>query len=103
MPPLTVLIKPASGRCNMRCRYCFYVDEMQNRDAGVRPDMTAADADALVRRAFVYAEGFVSFVFQGGEPTLAGLPYFEAFAQSVRRHNTRGWRCAARCKPMAMT
>lgn len=96
MPPLTVLIKPASGRCNMRCRYCFYVDEMQNRDAGVRPDMTAADADALVRRAFVYAEGFVSFVFQGGEPTLAGLPYFEAFAQSVRRHNTRGLevRCA---------
>ena len=90
MPPLTVLIKPASGRCNMRCRYCFYVDEMENRDAGVRPTMTPADADTLVRRAFLYAERFVSFMFQGGEPTLAGLAYFEAFARSVKKWNTRG-------------
>ena len=27
MPPIYLLIKPASGRCNMRCRYCFYTDE----------------------------------------------------------------------------
>ena len=27
MPPLSLLIKPASGSCNMRCRYCFYTDE----------------------------------------------------------------------------
>ena len=27
MPPVTVMIKPASGLCNMRCRYCFYADE----------------------------------------------------------------------------
>ncbi len=90
MPPLTVLIKPASGRCNMRCRYCFYVDEMANRDAGVRPNMTSQQADTLVRRAFLYADSFVSFMFQGGEPTLAGLDYFRAFAQSVKKWNTRG-------------
>lgn len=89
MPPLTVLIKPASGRCNMRCRYCFYLDEMENRDAGVRPNMTPEHADTLVRRAFLYADGFVSFMFQGGEPTLAGLDYFKAFAQSVKKRNTR--------------
>ena len=32
MPPITVMIKPASGICNMRCRYCFYADEQQNRE-----------------------------------------------------------------------
>ena len=31
MPPLSLMIKPASGNCNMRCRYCFYADEVQNR------------------------------------------------------------------------
>ena len=31
MPPLSLLIKPASGGCNMRCVYCFYHDEAQNR------------------------------------------------------------------------
>ena len=31
MPPITVMIKPVSGACNMRCRYCFYADEMKRR------------------------------------------------------------------------
>ena len=26
MPPLTMMIKPASSACNMRCAYCFYAD-----------------------------------------------------------------------------
>ena len=32
MPPITVMIKPASGSCNMRCRYCFYHDVAENRE-----------------------------------------------------------------------
>ena len=31
MPKIHVMIKPASGLCNMRCKYCFYVDEMGKR------------------------------------------------------------------------
>lgn len=31
MPAIQVMIKPASGLCNMRCSYCFYADEMANR------------------------------------------------------------------------
>ena len=27
MPNLSLLIKPVSGACNLRCRYCFYLDE----------------------------------------------------------------------------
>lgn len=29
MPTISVLIKPASGMCNMQCDYCFYCDEMK--------------------------------------------------------------------------
>ena len=33
MPPVSILMKPASGNCNMRCDYCFYCDEQENRNA----------------------------------------------------------------------
>ena len=26
MPPISIMIKPASSTCNMRCKYCFYND-----------------------------------------------------------------------------
>lgn len=83
MKQLQFLIKPAAGYCNMRCQYCFYRDEQQNR---VNPEdcmMTRATAETLIQRCFVEIEqgGFVSFAFQGGEPTLAGLD----FSASLRR------------------
>ena len=31
MKQLSVLIKPASSLCNMRCSYCFYADVAENR------------------------------------------------------------------------
>ena len=31
MPPISVLIKPSSGLCNMKCDYCFYCDETKKR------------------------------------------------------------------------
>lgn len=31
MSDICVIIKPASGQCNMKCEYCFYADEMNNR------------------------------------------------------------------------
>ena len=31
MPPISVLMKPSSGMCNMHCDYCFYCDEAQKR------------------------------------------------------------------------
>lgn len=76
MPPLTLMIKPASGRCNMHCRYCFYMDEMRHRSAPVPPPMTAQTLERLIRRAMLHAQGRLHLVFQGGEPTLAGKDFF---------------------------
>ena len=89
MPPLSLLIKPVSGACNMRCEYCFYQDVMQNREKQVLPRMTLETLENLVRRAFVYAEGSVSFAFQGGEPTLIGVQWFEHLIRLQKKYNTR--------------
>ena len=89
MPPLSLLIKPVSGACNMRCEYCFYQDVMAHREKQVLPKMSPETLENLVRRAFVYAEGSVSFALQGGEPTLIGLDYFENLVRLQKKYNTR--------------
>ena len=90
MEHLSFLIKPASGHCNMRCRYCFYADETAARQEGNTGIMTAGTADLLIREAFSLLgdRGSLSFAFQGGEPTLAGLDFFRHFVSQVREANT---------------
>jgi len=90
MPPITVMVKPVSGACNMRCRYCFYADEMHHRKASVYPKMTGELLDVMVRRVIRSADSSVHFLFQGGEPTLIGLPFFEQLVCLQRKYNTRG-------------
>lgn len=83
MPPINVLIKPASGNCNMRCKYCFYADELVYREDLVLSVMTESTMRHLIDRVAEFAEGSCNFAFQGGEPTLAGLDYFRAFVAYV--------------------
>lgn len=93
MPPLSLLIKPASGSCNMRCRYCFYVDETENRAVALRGRMSEETMHFMVDKALAYADGECTFSFQGGEPTLAGLDFFRAMSDYVSHHpNPKGVR-----------
>lgn len=87
MPSISMLIKPASSICNMKCRYCFYHDEAANRSVASYGIMKADTADAIIRRAMNEATLSVTFAFQGGEPTAAGLDYFERFCELVKGYN----------------
>lgn len=89
MPPLSLMIKPVSSMCNMRCKYCFYADVTSHRETKSYGVMSTDTLDKLVRRAFTYAEGSVNFAFQGGEPTLAGIDFFRRFVELERRYNSR--------------
>ena len=52
MRSVNLLIKPASSRCNLRCRYCFYEDEAQNRTQQDMGMMTAETAERLLAAAY---------------------------------------------------
>ena len=86
MKNINFLIKPASSLCNMRCRYCFYSDEAALRNKQKTSKMTLQTAELLIQKAFSAAEpsSQVSFSFQGGEPTLAGLDFFRFFVRKVQ-------------------
>lgn len=86
MPPISLLVKPASGSCNMRCRYCFYTDETENRTVPSMGVMSIETMKTMVDKALIFADGDCSFAFQGGEPSLAGLPFFRALTDYVKDH-----------------
>lgn len=89
MPPLTLLIKPASGMCNLDCTYCFYHDITNKRLQASYGLMTLETLEKIIARAFEFAEYQCTFAFQGGEPTLIGLPYYEKFIELVSIYNTK--------------
>lgn len=89
MPPLYLLIKPASGNCNLRCRYCFYHDEMKNRSAASAGMMKPESLEILIEKALRHADVACTFAFQGGEPTLAGMPFFEHLIECEKKYNVK--------------
>ncbi len=86
MRALSLLIKPASSNCNLRCRYCFYADEAVNRALPSTGIMTYETADLLIDEAYgaIDRNGFIGFTFQGGEPTVAGLAFYRHFVEKAR-------------------
>ena len=84
MPPLSILIKPASSACNLRCAYCFYADEASIRTVPNYGLMPQAVSHTLIEKAAGAAEGSITFLFQGGEPTLAGLDFYRDFVSCVK-------------------
>lgn len=85
------MIKPVSGSCNLNCEYCFYKDEMKNRKQASFGKMEKVTYTALIRSvldSLVPGEA-MTFGFQGGEPLLAGLSFYEDFVETVEQLNEK--------------
>ena len=89
MPPIQLLIKPASGNCNLRCKYCFYYDEMQHRETDNYGLMSLNTLENLVKKTLEFADGSCGFAFQGGEPTSSGLEFFKALIRFQEKYNIK--------------
>lgn len=81
MKQIQFLIKPASSLCNLRCRYCFYADIANNRSISNMGMMKQETIDRLLEEAFAHIApgGGIHFAFQGGEPALVGLSFYDYF------------------------
>jgi len=89
MPAISMLIKPASSLCNLRCKYCFYHDEASKRLTPSYGIMNTLTLENIVRRVFEVASDEVTFAFQGGEPTLAGIEYYRKLCDFCDIYNTK--------------
>lgn len=61
MKNISVLIKPASGACNMTCDYCFYCDEAAKREQKFYGMMSEETLKNMIRRTMLHSEGSVSY------------------------------------------
>ena len=90
MPAISVMLKPSSGMCNMSCDYCFYRDETQKRSQESYGFMSEKTLKNVIRKTMLRAEGMISYAFQGGEPTLRGLDFFEKVVEYQKQYNKNG-------------
>jgi len=79
MKPFHIMAKPFGPICNLDCTYCYYL-EKENLYAGSGRDFRMADnvLESYIRQ-YIQSQPahHVSFAWQGGEPTLLGIPFFE--------------------------
>ena len=76
-PAFHVMVKPRGAICNLDCAYCFYLTKEQ-----LFPEGSFRMSDAVLdsfTRQYIQAQRVpeVTFAWQGGEPTLMGLEFFE--------------------------
>jgi uncharacterized protein len=79
--------KPTGPLCNLDCTYCFYL-EKENLYPNTRKwAMTDEVLEAYVR-GYIEAQDAdtVNFAWQGGEPTLLGVDFFERAVELERRY-----------------
>lgn len=89
MPAASILIKPTSANCNMNCSYWFYKCLSSNREQYSKGFMSEETLEELVRQAIAYADGSLTFAFQGGEPTLAGINFYKKALELQKKYNTK--------------
>jgi uncharacterized protein len=92
VPRITsLLVKPASAVCNLDCEYCFYLDRAADPYSALPGRrMTLETLERLVDTYLFYSYPNSVFAFQGGEPTLAGLPFFEKLIELQQQHGRGG-------------
>ena len=86
-----VMTKPIGPICNLDCRYCFYLEkeDLYRGERSARPSWQMPD-DILESYIRQYIESQdrpeIDFAWQGGEPTLLGVRFFEKVVALQQRY-----------------
>lgn len=86
----SLLIKPAGPDCNLRCTYCFYLPKLALFPGTKMRRMSDKVLEALTAQYMLVAGKIASFCWQGGEPTLMGLDFFERAIKLQRKYMQHG-------------
>ena len=84
--PFSVVAKPTGAACNLDCQYCFFLSKELLYDQK-RQTMSEETLETYVKN-FLSAslDGEVTMLWQGGEPTLRGLPFFERLIELCEKY-----------------
>lgn len=88
--PFSLLVKPASADCNLRCEYCFYLEHCSFYPEVSKHRMSDDVLEQMVRSYMQTGQPTYQFGWQGGEPTLMGLRFFERIVEFQQKHGRSG-------------
>ncbi len=84
-----VVVKPVGALCNLNCTYCYYLPKQQLLNSRFR--MSDEVLETHIQQYIQGQDGTeVVFTWQGGEPTLLGLPFFEKIITLQQKHRRPG-------------
>ena len=79
--PLFVMLKPVGSRCNLACRYCYYLDKVRHEE------MSDELLDEFIRQYLeAQTQPEVLFTWHGGEPLLRPISFYQKAMQMQQRY-----------------
>ncbi len=88
--PFHLLAKPTGATCNLDCKYCFFLSK-ETLYPGDSFRMSDDLLDTYIRQLLeAHPAQEVSVAWQGGEPTMMGLPFFERAMACVEKYQQPG-------------
>lgn len=81
-----ITAKPTSYTCNIGCDYCFYLEK--ETFFHKNPPFMSDETLELFIKHYIFRSGSeVYFTWQGGEPTLAGIEFFEKVVELQQKYS----------------
>jgi uncharacterized protein len=85
--PFHIMTKPVGPICNLDCKYCFYLEKEklypETSDWAMRPAVLESYVQQYIA---AQPESTVHFAWQGGEPTLLGVEFFQNVVDLQKKH-----------------
>lgn len=89
-PAYHVLVKPTGAICNLDCKYCFFLSK-EMLYPGSRFRMADDLLETYIKQLLEsHRTPEVIVAWQGGEPTLMGLDFFQRSIEYVQQHRRPG-------------
>ncbi|MCC5829111.1 MAG: radical SAM protein [Phycisphaeraceae bacterium] len=86
---VTIMIKPVGALCNLDCTYCYYLPTKTVFD-GHEHRMKLQTLESVFASILPRFGDQVTIAWQGGEPTLAGLKFFERAIEFQEKYRKPG-------------
>ena len=97
----SIIIKPAGADCNFGCDYCFYIKKNALYSDEKIHRMPYDVLEEMIKQVLESSNRQAGFIWQGGEPTLLGIEFFEKVVEFQIKHGrgqvvsnafqTNGW------------
>ena len=81
-----ILVKPSGPDCNLACSYCFYTRKEEYFGRGKPHRMDDETLDLLIRKSLHRPGQQMAFGWQGGEPTLMGLEFYQRAIELQKKY-----------------